>query len=53
MNDLHLLSYNKGNYIIITDKKILEELEKRTGRKGYPLQPDKLIWTPYKSKYDF
>ena len=48
LNDLHLLRYDKGNYIIISDKKILEELEKRTGRKGYPLYPDKLIWTPYK-----
>ena len=40
------------NYIIIADKKILEELEKRTGKKGYPLHPEKLIWTPYKPKYD-
>ena len=48
LNDLHLLRYDKGNYIIISDKKILEELEKRTGRKGYPFYPDKLIWTPYK-----
>ena len=34
------------------NKKILEELEKRTGKRGYPLHPEKLIWTPYKPKYD-
>ena len=53
MSDLHLLRYDDGHYIIIADKKILEELEKRTGKKGYPLHPEKLIWTPYKQKYDF
>ena len=52
MSDLHLLKYDDGNYIIIADKKILEELEKRTGKRGYPLHPEKLIWTPYKPKYD-
>ena len=52
MSDLHLLRYDEGHYIIIADKKILEELEKRTGKKGYPLHPEKLIWTPYKAKYD-
>ena len=53
MTELQLLRYHEGNYIIIGDKKILEELEKKTGKKGYPLHPEKLIWTPYKPKYDF
>jgi len=52
MSDLHLLAYDNGSYIVVADKKILDELEKRTGKKGYPLDPDKLIWTPYKPKYD-
>ena len=52
MSDLHLLRYDDGHYIIIADKKILEELEKRTGKRGYPLHPEKLIWTPYKPKSD-
>ena len=52
MSDLQLLRYHEGNYIIVADKKILEELEKKTGKKGYPLYPEKLIWTPYKAKYD-
>jgi hypothetical protein len=52
MTDLQLLKYHNGNYIIVADKKILEELEKRTGKSGYPLHPEKLIWTPYKNKYD-
>lgn len=53
MKDLHLLKFDGKDYIIISDKKILSELEKRTGKKGYPLYPEKLIWTPYKNKYDF
>ena len=52
MTELQLLRYHDGNYIIIADKKILEELEKKTGKRGYPLKPEKLIWTPYKPKYD-
>ena len=52
MTELQLLRYHEGNYIIIADKKILEELEKKTGKKGYPLHPEKLIWTPFKPKYD-
>ena len=52
MSDLHLLRYDDGHYIIIADKKILDELEKKKKKKGYPLDPDKLIWTPYKPKYD-
>ena len=52
MTELQLLRYHEGNYIIIADKKILEELEKKTGKRGYPLHPEKLIWTPYKPKYD-
>ena len=52
MTELQLLRYLEGNYIIIADKKILEELEKKTGKKGYPLHPEKLIWTPFKPKYD-
>ena len=53
MLELHLLIKNKKDNgdesdIIISDKKILEELEKRTGKRGYPLHPEKLIWTPYK-----
>ena len=53
MKDSHLLKFDGKEYIIISDKKILGELEKRTGKKGYPLYPEKLIWTPYKNKYDF
>jgi len=58
MLELHLLIKNKNengveSYYIISDKKILEELEKRTGKRGYPLHPKKLIWTPYKEEYEF
>ena len=51
--DFDILSPTAEEFFgIIADKKILEELEKRTGKKGYPLHPEKLIWTPYKAKYD-
>ena len=47
MKELHLLRYYEGNYIIVGDKKILKEIIKKTGRYKYPLDPEKLIWTPY------
>ena len=47
MKELHLLRYYEGNYIIIGDKKILDEIRKKAGKKSYPLYPEKLIWTPY------
>ena len=51
MTDLKLLTYDeKRNYVIVGDKKILDELEKRTGKKGYPLHPEKLIWSPFITK---
>ena len=55
MDELHLrIKNNKdNNYIYITDKKILEEFIKRTGKRGYPLHPQKLIWTPFKEEYNF
>ena len=33
MRDLHLIRYDKGNYIFVGDKKILDEIEKKTGKK--------------------
>ena len=47
MKELHLLRYYEGNYIIIGDKKILDEIRKKAGKNSYPLYPEKLIWTPY------
>lgn len=52
LTDLELLRYHDGQYIIICDKSILERLYKKAGRPGYPLYPEKLLWTPYKFKYD-
>lgn len=52
LNDLELLRYHDGQYIIISDKNILEQLYKKAGRPGYPLHPEKLLWTPYKFRYD-
>ena len=52
LTDLQLLKYHEGQYIVIIDKEILDKLEKKSGRPGYPLYPEKLLWTPYKVKYD-
>ena len=50
LKELHLLRYLEGNYIIIADKNILDEIEKKIIKKGYPLYPEKLIWSPYLTK---
>lgn len=52
LGDLELLRYHEGQHIIICDKAILDQLFKKAGRPGCPLNPNKLIWTPYKYKYD-
>ena len=44
---------SKEAHIIVVDKKILDELYKKAGRPGHPLYPEKLLWTPYKLKYEF
>ena len=51
--DLELLRYHEGQYIIISDKDILKKLSKKAGRPGKTLFPEKLIWTPYKTRYEF
>ena len=41
-----------GAGIIVCDKNIMDELYKKAGRPGYLLDPEKLIWTPFKLKYE-
>ena len=53
LTDLELLRYHEGQHIIVADGNILDQLYKKAGRAGYPLKPEKLIWTPYKLRYDF
>ena len=53
LTDWSLLNYHDGQHIIICDKAILKEMMKKAGRPGYRLIPDKLIWTPYKFRYDY
>ena len=53
LSDLELLRYHDGQHIIISDKNILDQLYKKAGRPGHPLNPEKLLWTPYKFRYDF
>lgn len=50
--DLKLLQYHEGQYIIIVDPKVLQKLEEKAGNNGYPVYPEKLVWTPYKVKYE-
>jgi hypothetical protein len=51
LEDLNIIRYYQGGHIIICDKLILDELYKKAGRPGYPLDENKLIWTPFKENY--
>lgn len=53
LGDLEMLRYHEGQHVIVSDRAILDQLYKKAGRPGYPLDPEKLIWTPFKLKYDF
>jgi hypothetical protein len=52
LEGLNIIRYYQGQHIVVADKVILDELYKKAGRPGHPLDPDKLIWTPFKLKYD-
>lgn len=54
LEELKIIRYHDGNYIIVCDENILTELAKKSGGKkgGIEVIPDKLIWVPYKLKYD-
>ena len=52
LEGLNIIRYYQGQHIIVCDKILLDELYKKAGRAGYPLDADKLIWTPFKIKYD-
>lgn len=52
LEDLNIMRTINGQHIIIADKRVLNELYKKAGQSGYPVVPDKLIWTPYKLKYE-
>jgi hypothetical protein len=52
LEDLNLIRYTQGQHIILSDKNLLDALYKKAGRPGYPLNEDKLIWVPYKLRYD-
>lgn len=52
LEDLNIIRYHQGQHIFVSDKKIMDELYKKAGRPGHPLDPEKLIWTPYKLRYE-
>jgi len=54
LEELKIIRYHDGNYIIVCDETILIELAKKSGGKkgGIEVNPDKLLWVPYKLKYD-
>lgn len=52
LEDLNLIRYHQGQHIILSDKNLLNALHKKAGRPGYHLDENKLIWTPFKIKYD-
>lgn len=53
LEELNLIRYKENNPYIMADPKILDELYKKAGNPGHPVIPDKLVWTPYKNKYEF
>ena len=52
LEDLNIIRYHQGQHVILTDKNLLNALHKKAGRPGHPLDEEKLLWTPYKLKYD-
>lgn len=53
LEELTIMRHVNNQHIIIADERILLELDKKAGQKGFPLYPEKLLWTPYKMKFDF
>lgn len=53
VEELTILRPFNNQYIIIADDKILDELFIKAGKPGYPLFPEKLLWSPYLCKYEF
>ncbi len=53
LEELKIIRYHEGNYIFECDETVLIELAKKSGgKKGPEVIPDKLLWVPYKLKYD-
>ncbi len=52
LEDLTLMRNIGGNHIVIADKRILSQLYKKAGKPGHPVYSEKLIWTPYKLRYE-
>lgn len=52
LDDLTIMRTSNSQHVVIADRRILEELYKKAGQPGYRLLPEKLIWTPYKLKYE-
>ncbi|XP_024545209.1 putative MYST-like histone acetyltransferase 1 [Selaginella moellendorffii] len=52
LQQLELIQYRKGQYVICADPKLLDRHLKAAGRSGLEVDPSKLIWTPYKEQED-
>lgn len=53
LEELKLVRYHEGIYIFACDETVLRELLKKcSGKKGPEVDPEKLLWVPYKMKYD-
>lgn len=52
LEDLNIIRYHQGQHVIVSDVNIMNELYKKAGRPGHPLDPDLLYWTPYKVRYE-
>lgn len=52
LEELTIMRYVNNQHIIIADERILNELFKKAGQPGHPVYPEKLIWSPYRLKYE-
>lgn len=55
LEELKIIRYYEGGYIFVCDEIVLSALYKKCGggRKGaLEVDPNKLIWVPYRLKYD-
>eukprot|EP00898_Chlorokybus_atmophyticus_P005945 jgi/Chlat1/6351/Chrsp44S05901 len=47
LQSLELIQYRKGQHVICAAPKVIEHHLKKAGGGGLPVDPSKLIWTPY------
>jgi len=52
LQELDMIQYAKGQHVIFADPKKIEAALKKAGSAGLPVDPKKIIWTPYTPEKD-